>query len=152
MAVAPYSGMAGWRDISEIAAWQRARELKIKIDGLLSRPEFARRYKFCDQLGDSARSAPRNIAEGFGRFGNKEFAQFTRVAKGSEVETLNHLIDAHDQKLLSDDEFNELEHITRTALKAAVGLIRHLENTKGPPPKKQPREPEPGTKPGTGNP
>ena len=105
----------------------------MKIDALLARPEFNRRYKFSDQLGDAARSGPRNIAEGFGRFGNKEFARFTRIAKGSLVESLNHLIDAHDQKLLSEKEFQDLEHSARIALKATVGLIRHLENTKGPP-------------------
>lgn len=129
--------MAGWRDFTEIGAWQKARDLKIRVDGLLSRPEFNRRYKFCDQLGDSARSGPRNIAEGFGRFSNKEFARFSKIAKGSQVEVLNHLIDAHDQKLLSDQELEDLEHCARIALKATVGLIRHLENTKGPPKRRE---------------
>jgi four helix bundle protein len=143
MAVALCNCMAGWRDFTEIGAWQRARELKLKVDELLARPEFSRRYKFSDQLGDAARSGQRNIAEGFGRFGNKEFAQFARIAKASQVETLNHLIDALDQKLLTDEEFQQLEHQARIALKATVGLIRHLETTKGPTAK---GKPEPGTR------
>jgi len=121
--------MAGWKDFREIAAWQLARALKIRVDGLIKRPEFNRLYRYCDQLSDAARSGPANIAEGFGRHGNKEFARFVRIAKGSEAEVLNHLIDALDQNLLTENDFREAEHDARKAIKAAIGLIRHLERS-----------------------
>lgn len=126
--------MAGFKDFREIVAWQLAHQLKLRVDEFITRPEVARRFKFCDQLGDAARSAPRNIAEGFGRYKHKEFAQFVRIAKGSEVEVLNHLIDACDQRLISRDEFLMAEHDVKKALKAATGLIRYLESTRDPPP------------------
>lgn len=137
--------MAGWKDIREIAAWRLANDLKCRIDLFLERPEVQRRYRFRDQLSDSARSAPANIAEGFGRFGNKEFARYARIAKASEIEVLNHLIDARDQRLLTNDEFLLHEHCVRKALKAVVGLIRHLESTPDPPRprKRQDVDPEP---------
>jgi len=119
--------MAGWNDFREIVAWQLARQLKLHVDRLLSRPEFKNNFRYRDQLSDSARSGPANIAEGFGRHGNKEFARFVRIAKGSEAEVLNHLIDAHDQGLITDEEFRAAEHAAKKALKAAIGLIRHLE-------------------------
>ena len=125
--------MAGWKDFREIVAWQLAQQLKLRVYEFLDRPAVKRHYRFTDQLADAARSAPSNIAEGFGRFGNKEFARFARIAKASEVEVLNHLIDAHDQRLLTKDEFLLLEHTTRKAMKATVGLIRHLESTPDPP-------------------
>lgn len=125
--------MAGFRDFREIVAWQLAHQLKLRIDEFVGRAEVARRFKFCDQLADAARSAPRNIAEGFGRYRHKEFAHFVRIAKGSEVEVLNHLIDACDQRLISRDEFVVAEHDVRRALKAANGLIRYLESTPDPP-------------------
>lgn len=136
--------MAGWRDFTEIGAWQRARSLKQTVDVLLRRPEFKRQFRFCDQLSDAARSGSSNIAEGFARFGNKEFARFVRIAKASEAEVLNHLIDAQDQSLLSDQEFQAAAHEARKALKAAIGLIQHLESTPDPPRparKKKPQEP-----------
>ena len=136
--------MAGFKDFREIVAWQLANQLKREVDTLLARPEFKRRYKFCEQLDDAARSAPRNIAEGFARFKHKEFAQFTRVAKGSEAEVLNHLIDAQDQRLLTRDEFLMKEHLIKRALKAANGLIRYLESTPDPPPPRwKPKPPKP---------
>jgi four helix bundle protein len=86
----------------------------------------------CDQLKDSARSGPRNIAEGFGRFSNKQFAHFVTIAKGSEAEVLNHFIDAHDQGLITDQELREGEYAALKAMKAAIGLIKHLENSPDP--------------------
>ena len=125
--------MAGWKDFREIVAWQRAREVKLRVYAILKRPNIRRDYEYCDQLRDAARSAPRNIAEGFAKFGNKEFARFVRIARGSEAEVLNHLIDAADQELLSAEELKIEEHYVRGALKASAGLIRHLESTPDPP-------------------
>ena len=78
--------MAGWKDFREIAAWQYARDLKIRVDEYLERPHVKRKYRLHDQLSDAVRSGPANIAEGFGKYGNKEFARYVRIAKGSEVE------------------------------------------------------------------
>ncbi|MEO8682707.1 MAG: four helix bundle protein, partial [Vicinamibacterales bacterium] len=133
-------GMAGFRRFEDIEAWQLATELKQLADALLAKPEVTHRLKFCDQLSDSARSGPRNIAEGFARFKHKEFAYFVRIAKGSESEVLNHFIDAREQQLLSDQEFSQVESIAKRAMGAATGLIRFLESTPDPPwPKRKPR-------------
>ena len=121
--------MAGFKDFREIAAWQRARDLKLLAYELVARPEVARDFGFRDQLSDAARSAPRNIAEGFARFKHKEFAQFARIAKGSEGEVLNHFIDAVDSGYLSKEEFPRFEHAAKKALLAVNGLIRYLETT-----------------------
>ena len=125
--------MAGFTDFRDIGAWQLARDLKLLAYQLLARPEVARDFGFRDQLSDAARSAPRNIAEGFARFKHKEFAQFARVAKGSEGEVLNHFIDAVDCGYLSQEEFPQFEHAAKKALKAVNGLIRYLETTPDPP-------------------
>jgi four helix bundle protein len=125
--------MAGWKDIREIAAWRYARDLKIRVDVLLDRPRIRQKHRLHAQLSDAARSGPGNIAEGFGKFGNKEFARYARIAKGSMVEVINHVIDLQDQRLISEDERLATEHAARKALKATVGLIRHLETTPDPP-------------------
>lgn len=125
--------MPGWKHFRDIAAWQYARDLKLRVDGFLDRPNLRNKYRLRDQLSDAARSAPANIAEGFGKYGDKEFARFARIAKGSEVEVLNHLIDLRDQRLISEDELLVAEHDANRAINAVVGLIRHLENTPDPP-------------------
>ena len=102
-------------------------------DALLAKPEVNRKFKDREQLSDAARSGPRNIAEGFGRFFHKPFANHVRIAKGSEEEVLDHFIDAHDQKLMTDEEFAAAERMARRAFGAAAGLIRYLESTPDPP-------------------
>ena len=134
--------MAGWKDFREIAAWQRAEELKLRVYAFLDRPNVKRKFGYCDDMARAARSGPSNIAEGFGRFGNKEFAKFARIAKASQVEVLNHFIDARDQRLLTQDEFLLEEHYARIALKTIVGLIRHLEFSEEPPRPPKPRKTE----------
>jgi four helix bundle protein len=93
----------------------------LAADALLGKPEVRRRFQYCDQLSDAARSAPRNIAEGFARYRHKEFAQFVRIAKGSEAEVLNHFIDAHDLGLMTDEEFRRSEHLARQPSKPRTG-------------------------------
>jgi hypothetical protein len=68
------------------------------------------------------------------KISDKEFAQFGRVAKGSEAEVLNHLIDACDQRLITREELEINEQLAQRAMKAAAGLIRYLESTPDPPP------------------
>jgi len=50
------------------------------------------------QIRDAASSAPRNIAEGFGRYKPREFSQYLRIANGSLMETSNHLRDGVDRR------------------------------------------------------
>ena len=159
--------MAGWKNFQEIAAWQHSQTVKRRVYVLLERPKIRRDTKLSMQLRESARSAPAMIAEGFGRFGNKEFARFARMSKGSLHESLNHLIDAKDLRMITEDELLLEEHHIRKAINAVTGLIRHLETSKEPdrnarkniepepepepePPNQNPTEPNPED--GTSNP
>ena len=133
--------MAAFKKFEEIVAWQLAYQLKIRVDEFLGRPDFKKKFKFADQLSDAVRSAPRNIAEGHMRgFKHKEFAQFLRIARGSLGEVLNHLLDACDQGLMTEDELMNTERLAKRAIKASTRLIEYLESTPDPKPRK-PRPP-----------
>ena len=82
------------QNFRELVCWQLAFELSDRVNTLLQAGPAARDFKFRDQLADSARSVPRNIAEGFGRFNPTEIAQFLDYARGSLDETEHHLRDA----------------------------------------------------------
>jgi four helix bundle protein len=125
--------MAGYEDFREIVAWQLAHQIHLRVEIFLGCPEFRKYFTCCEQLSDAARSGPRNIAEGYGRFTHQEFAQHVRIARGSEAQVLNHLIDAHHQRLISVDELRINEWLAKRAMRAASGLIRYLERTPDPP-------------------
>ena len=92
----------------------------------------ARDFKLHEQIRDAARSAPRNIAEGFARYKHKDFARFVRIAKGSEAELLNHFQEAFDEGYMSEVERRVLEHAAKKAIRAANGLIRYLDSSPDP--------------------
>ena len=114
------------RDFTELVAWQLARELKLVLAEITARPKVARDRKFCEQADDAGASAPRNIAEGFGRFDGKEFAQFLKIAVASEFETRNHILDAFDKKYISEEERDAAILLTRRAITAATRLRTYL--------------------------
>jgi four helix bundle protein len=121
--------MPGFTRFEDIAAWTLAYELKKQVFEVSQRTSFSRDEKLRNQLVDAARSGPRNIAEGFARWHHRDFARFARIAKASEVELLNHIIEARDAGHITELERARIEHAARKAIKAANGLIRYLEKT-----------------------
>lgn len=81
---------------------------------------------FCDDMRRCIRSAPRNIAEGFGRYHHREFHQFLKVARGSLAEAQDGLIDARESKYIDQREFGDLWELSERAIKATTGLMRYL--------------------------
>src|SRR5262245_56059925 len=63
--------------------------------------------KFRNQIRNSARSAPTNIAEGFKRFDPPEFAHLLKIALASLAETQDHLLHGRDEKYVPEDQFTE---------------------------------------------
>jgi four helix bundle protein len=124
--------MSGFRHFREFEAWKRAEELRQLSLEFLARPGIRERFRRSKQLDDAAASAPRNIAEGFGRYKPKVFADFVRIAKGSETEVLSILMEARTDRLITEAEFPKFETAARRAIGTAVGLIRYLERAKEP--------------------
>lgn len=77
--------------------WRLANELKLGVYGLIGSGPASRDLEFRSQIRNAAASAPRNIAEGFGRYYPREFSQYLRVANGSLMETSNHVRDGVDR-------------------------------------------------------
>jgi four helix bundle protein len=121
--------MPGVTTFRDLVAWKLAIDVRRQVQPLCRRLRDARDFKLCEQIREAARSGPRNIAEGFGRFKHGDFARFVRIGKASEVELLNHLQEAHYSNHLSDEELDALDHSVRKAIRAANGLIRYLDST-----------------------
>ena len=117
-----------WR-FQDLVAWQLAVQLRRLADGYCQKPAIRRDVRFRDQLSDAACSAPRNIAEGFGRKSHRDFAKFAIIARASEQEVLNHFIAAHEKGYLDATEFDRGDHAVRKAVRVLNGLIAYLEST-----------------------
>lgn len=102
----------------------------IRIYELTNREPFSRDYSLKDQILRSSGSVMDNIAEGFGRGGNKEFVQFLFYAKGSCVEVTSQLYRARDRAYLSEAEFNELYQFADEVTRMIQGLSSYLKKSK----------------------
>jgi four helix bundle protein len=122
----------GWRHFTEIRAWQLSMEVEREFSAILARPPACLNRKFCDDALDAAASAPRNIAEGFGRYGNREFANFVNIARGSQLETQTNLLVSKSRRYMTDAEFNRLWPISEEMVKTTLGLLKDLRRRGGP--------------------
>lgn len=117
------------KDFTELAAWKRSDELRQFVIEVTARSHVARDFRFCNQCKDAARSAPSNIAEGFGRWSHRDFARFLQFAVGSLNETRDLLVDARRRGYITQDELDWANVVARRAIAACVGLIRYLRST-----------------------
>ena len=122
--------MAGWRSHEEIIAWQCAYELKRRVYALIGSGPITRDFDLHDQLRRSAGSAPRLIAEGFGRYLPGDFANYLRQANAELKETSESLRDGVDRGYFTEDHVVPLQRLSRRASKAATRLIGYLRTAK----------------------
>ena len=115
------------KDFTELIAWQRADELERFVLEMIKRPVLAQDTTFCEQASDAASSAPRNIAEGHGRFAPAQFANNLRIAIGSEQETRNQIIKAWQRGAITESEKKDGMLLSKRALTAAVRLRAYLQ-------------------------
>jgi len=92
----------------EINAWQKARELVRDVYRSCAAGPIAKDYGLKDQLCRAAVSSMSNIAEGFARRTDKDFAHFLDVAKGSAIEVQSLLYVALDVGYFAEGEFQHL--------------------------------------------
>lgn len=83
----------------DLEVFQKARELCKKVYEITKHEEFHKDSRFVQQIHASVGSVMDNIAEGYEWSGNKEFANFLYIAKGSCGEVRSQIIRASDARL-----------------------------------------------------
>lgn len=121
--------MSAFQRFEDIEAWQKARELTKAIYAMSNDGQFARDFGLRDQIRRASVSIMSNIAEGFGRGGNKEFMQFLSTAKGSASEVQAQLYVAIDAGYINQDQFQKLYSETEATARMIAGLLRYLQNS-----------------------
>ena len=112
------------RDFKDLVCWQLSYTLKCEVYAFTADGPASRDFKYRDQIRDSASSAPRCIAEGFGRFRPRDFARFLEYARASLMETRNSLIDGHDSGYIADALYSRLMNLAGAALRTTTALMR----------------------------
>jgi len=118
--------MASIEKFEDIEAWQKARELSREIYRVTNQGAFAKDFGLRDQIRRASVSIMSNIAEGFGRGGNREFIQFLSMAKGSVSQVQAQIYVAVDAGYLTKDQFQQLYSLAQSTGNLIGGFIRYL--------------------------
>lgn len=116
----------------DIDSWKKARVLTRDIYGVTNKGSLKQDFGLRDQMRRSAISVMSNIAEGFGRGGNKEFIQFLSYARGSVLELEAQVVIAYDIGYISETQFTDLSEECRAIKSLITGLISYLQRSKRP--------------------
>jgi four helix bundle protein len=118
------------RKYEDLVAWQLARELERRVYAFTETDPTARDFEYCRQIRKSSSSAPRNLAEGFGRYLPGDFSKFVRNALGSLNETKDHLDAGLERRYLTTAMHTELRALARRATGTSVNLVKYLDRCK----------------------
>lgn len=116
-----------YQSFEELEVWKKARELKNEIAFLAKTFPAEEKYRLTDQLIRSSRSVNVQIAEGHGRKTWPDRLRFCVIARGSLTETLNHLIDACDEGIISEDLLQKLRIKINEVERLLNGYISYLD-------------------------
>jgi four helix bundle protein len=114
------------KNYKDLLVWKKAHELVLYVYRQTSGFPNAEKYNLTTQIRRAATSIPTNIAEGCGRFTQRDFAQHLQVAFGSahEVEYLIFL--SYELGYLSDEHYKSL-HLQVNEVKAMlIGLLNKV--------------------------
>lgn len=110
----------------DLRCWQLARELVSQVFTACQEGKLSKDFDTTSQLKRAAMSTMNNIAEGFGRHGNKEFIRFLDIAQSSCIEVKSMTYALEDMKYLNDNKVNEIRSKAEETKNSILAFIRYL--------------------------
>lgn len=112
--------------LETLEVWKSAKAVRREVAILTRRFPKNEQYSLTDQVTRSSRSISANIAEGYGRFHYKDSVRFCCIARGSLLETLDHLYEARECSYISQTEFENCRPVIDRCNQLINGYIRYL--------------------------
>jgi four helix bundle protein len=90
--------------------------------------QFAKDFDLKSQFRRASISVMNNIAEGFGRYSNKEFIRFLEIAKASSTEVKSMIYILNDLKYINEEQTKALFEQEDKTRRKALALLKYLKN------------------------
>ena len=123
--------MASVKRYEDLECYQLAVEIRRIVLRLTRRGRVREDRRFCSQIRDSARGAPRNISEGYSLFNPAVIVRFLSYAKGSLNETKNHVVDGLECEHFTKEETDSLISLIKRTLGAIKRWVEYSPKRKG---------------------
>jgi four helix bundle protein len=118
--------MAKIERFEDLKCWQEARELVKKIYQATNESPFAKDFDMKSQIRRASISVMNNIAEGFGRFSNREFIRFLEISSASAGEVKSICYVAIDIDYWPEKKTEEIQEQAERVKALTLGLIKYL--------------------------
>ena len=112
------------KSFTDLIAWQAAYNLSLNVYKVTRSFPSSENFGLTSQMRRASVSATSNIAEGFGRSGNKDRDHFYQMASGSLYELKSQTLIAKGLGYLSQGDYEKLVELADRAHKLLNGLIR----------------------------
>ena len=112
------------KDFIDLDVWKAAREMRRQVYAVSKKLPDLEKFGLAAQLRRAAVSVTANLAEGYGRFGYQENAQFCRQARGSIYELRDHIVTCMNEGFISKDEGAQLDAVMQRVAMILNGYLR----------------------------
>ncbi|TZF81709.1 four helix bundle protein [Pedobacter sp. BS3] len=114
------------QNYKELLVWQKAHHFTLKMYAVVTSFPKEETYNLTSQIKRSASSIGTNIAEGCGRYTQKDLANFLQTALGSVHELEYQLLLSKDLKFIDNELFVELEKEAGEIKAMLISLIKKV--------------------------
>ena len=114
----------------DLTVWQKSIILARRIYEITTRYPSDEKFGLVSQVRRCAVSIPSNIAEGYGREGEREHSHFLFISLGSSNELETQMILSHDFQYVDEDSYQEIMNLNSEVNKMFSSLIYKLRHPK----------------------
>ncbi|MEP5612444.1 MAG: four helix bundle protein [Cyclobacteriaceae bacterium] len=118
--------MAKVENFEELECWRSAKDLTIQIYKICDNDALKTEFTAKDQLKRAALSSMNNIAEGFGRFSNKESIRFYDISTASLDEVQSMLLLYSELGFIEPIQKDKSIEILRKSKHQTLAFIKYL--------------------------
>ncbi|RLD59353.1 MAG: diversity-generating retroelement protein bAvd family protein [Bacteroidetes bacterium] len=113
-------------NFKELKVWQKSRVLTSEIYNITRKLPKDERFGLISQMDRAVVSIPSNIAEGSGRFTNRDFRRFLDYSLGSAYELETQIILSYDLGFVSEKDYLEILKKIEEVQKMIFGFRKTL--------------------------
>lgn len=122
--------MAKVERFEDLNCWKKSRELVVAVYKVSDSGKMKTDFDLRSQFRRAAVSSMNNIAEGFGRYSQKEFIRFLDISSSSCVEVKSMLYIMEDLEYASKSDLQKLHSLTDETKKLTLALLKYLVSRK----------------------
>jgi four helix bundle protein len=114
------------RDFKNLIVWKKSHKNALLIYELTKSFPKEELYGLISQLRRASVSIPTNIAEGCGKFTQKDFANFLQISLGSSHEVEYLILLSYELKYFDQTNYNNLNEAINEVKAMLIALIKKL--------------------------